>query len=126
MTSASDVERRVRAGGVLARSAVTNRTGWRSCAMIAKYRRSARTWSEIGGGNWRPLDVASPELSRPIAPSLPHGEKADAESASRDGGEPAESIAAEEEGFEPPVSCPTADFKSAALDRSATPPIQEI
>jgi hypothetical protein len=29
---------------------------------------------------------------------------------------------AEEEGFEPPVSCPTTVFKTAALNRSATPP----
>ncbi len=30
--------------------------------------------------------------------------------------------AEEEKGFEPLVGCPTADFKSAALDHSATPP----
>ena len=33
---------------------------------------------------------------------------------------------AEGEGFEPPVSCPTAVFKTAALNRSATPPLSII
>jgi hypothetical protein len=37
-----------------------------------------------------------------------------------------EASRAEEKGFEPLVGCPTADFKSAALDHSATPPDAEV
>jgi hypothetical protein len=42
-------------------------------------------------------------------------------------GDPAERLrsrltAAEEKGFEPLVGCPTAVFKTAAFDHSATPP----
>lgn len=32
------------------------------------------------------------------------------------------SLFAEAKGFEPPVGCPTAVFKTAAFDHSATPP----
>ena len=46
---------------------VSGRTGHRSSAMLNRYRRAARTWSELGLGELTPLDVAIPDL----APSPP-------------------------------------------------------
>ena len=91
---------------------VCDRTGWRSSAMIAKYRRSARTWAEIGGGNWLPLDVAIPELSRPIAPSLPHDEKTAAAGDAATPSEPIESVGGGGEIRTPGQLAPSADFKN--------------
>jgi integrase len=58
---------------------VSDRTGHRSSVMIHRYRRQARTWSELGLGELAPLDGAIAELAptavvetAPITPLLPH------------------------------------------------------
>jgi len=64
---------------------VADRTGHRSSAMINRYRRAARTWSELDLGPLAPLDEAIPELrpapateagatapKRPSPHALPH------------------------------------------------------
>ncbi len=49
---------------------VADRTGHRSSLMINRYRRAARTWSELDLGALSPLDEALPELRLPQG--LPH------------------------------------------------------
>jgi hypothetical protein len=41
---------------------ISDRTGHRSSVMIARYKRTARTFSELHTGNFAPLDSAIPEL----------------------------------------------------------------
>jgi integrase len=41
---------------------VMDRTGHTTSAMLNRYRRSARTWGELGLGTWTPLHEAIPEL----------------------------------------------------------------
>ena len=43
---------------------VADRTGHRSSEMINRYRRQARTWSELGLGELSPLNRALPDLAR--------------------------------------------------------------
>jgi integrase len=42
---------------------VSDRTGWRSSEMVSRYRRAARTWTELNLGSLASLDEAIPELS---------------------------------------------------------------
>ncbi len=50
---------------------VTDRTGHRSSAMLALYTRQARTWSELGLGELRPLDALLPEMRKARRPAPP-------------------------------------------------------
>jgi hypothetical protein len=73
---------------------VADRTGHRSSEMINRYRRQARTWSELGLGELSPLNRALPDLAA-IAPRLPHE--------TRSPGRPIGANLAESKGFEPLV-----------------------
>ncbi len=73
---------------------VADRTGHRSSAMINRYRRQARTWTELGLGELLALDEGLPELVA-ISPRLP--QKANGS------GEPIARKLAESKGFEPLV-----------------------
>jgi integrase len=57
---------------------IGDRTGHRSSQMIARYKRNARTFSELDLGELAPLGEAIPELS--IGPGLGRGEKVEIES----------------------------------------------
>jgi hypothetical protein len=69
---------------------VADRTGHRSSEMINRYRRQARTWSELGLGELSPLNRALPDLARlPLETRSP--------------GRPIGANLAESKGFEPLV-----------------------
>lgn len=75
---------------------VADRTGHRSSIMINRYRREARTWSELNLGPLAPLDEAIPELRLPhVRPMAAGGGSAVTSESS--------TISAERRGFEPPV-----------------------
>ena len=50
---------------------VQDRTGHRSSMMINRYRRAARSVTELGLGDLQPLDLAIPELRKPSTPQPP-------------------------------------------------------
>ena len=106
---------------------VSDRTGHRSSMMINRYRRAARSLAELGLGTLAPLDEVIPELAVPFEKgpeTEPRCEEAQAttdvyattprKNRGKDGGGG---------GIRTPGRvAPTTDFKSAAFDRSATPP----
>ena len=98
---------------------VADRTGHRSSEMINRYRRAARTWSELALGPLAPLDACIPELG-----SLPQGVPQDGERASVADDENTPETSAERKGFEPPVACTTPDFQSGTFDHSVTSPVK--
>ena len=105
---------------------VSDRTGHRSSVMINRYRRAARPLAELRLGTLTSLDDAIPELVVPFQKEPETEPRINVLLPSTDfvDGSPAKhgTNLAEEEGFEPPDGCPSTDFKSAAFDRSATPP----
>ena len=50
---------------------VMDRTGWTTSAMLNRYRRAARTWTELDLGTWTPLHEAIPELRRDAMLGVP-------------------------------------------------------
>ena len=74
------------------KSWISDRTGHRSSQMIARYKRNARTFTELELGELAPLSEALPELS--IGPRMGRGEDAEIESST---------ITVGHGGFEPPA-----------------------
>jgi integrase len=96
---------------------VADRTGHRSSEMINRYRRAARTWSELNLGPLGALDECIPELAR-LTHALPHdvGDASEGQS-----GIPCE-VLAESKGFEPLVAFTTPDFESGTFGHSVSSP----
>lgn len=69
---------------------VSDRTGHRSSAQIQEYRRTARTFAELGRGDLKPLDEVLPDLAPWLSPTTPGA-------ASRTSGAPSASPAAANE-----------------------------
>lgn len=98
---------------------VQDRTGHRSSVMVNRYRRAARSVTELGLGWLAPLCEASPELKGLRSGADQKG------AASGDCGAYLKTpviCVAERAGFEPAEGCPSPDFESGTFGLSVTSP----
>jgi len=109
---------------------VSDRTGHKSSTMIQRYRRAARSASELGLGWLEPMDQALPETRSEVVPETPTpqgGLQGGPSEAPAPLGEVADALviqpflAVPEKGLEPSRGVASADFESAA---SAIPPLR--
>jgi len=114
---------------------ISDRTGHKSSAMINRYKRAARSVSELGLGRLKPMAEAIPEFvaAKPPEPTpegepgepdlsrdLSRGEQSSAALAGPSHETPAK--LAESKGFEPLVAFTTPDFESGTFGHSVSSP----
>ena len=98
---------------------VSDRTGHRSSEMVNRYRRAARTWSELNLGALGPLDALIPELG-PLPRGLPQTIRGNGSCARRK----AKKTSGEERIRTSGTLAGPHDFQSCTFDHSVTSPVQ--